>query len=697
MLAGKRPGAPGLPCIPLGRRPERANGAGSLYLCVATARSPDTGLDAELMAGVIARHGSLFIAATRLQCALLCALLLLVATPTNAHPAVKQILLLQSLNRGSLPLDHFTGSFRIGLDQRANHPVNVVQVVVGPSGLVGASDQAVVDYIRSIYAGRQSPDLIMSAGGPAAAFARKHRAELFPETPLLFASVDRRFLRDSPLSENESAVPVSNDFAHLVDDILQLLPETRQVFMVIGSGALGQFWRRELEGEFSRFRDRVKFTWSDEMSLDDILQRVAALPADSAIVYLAFGTDAQGGAYADEQVLADLHARANAPLFGALTPLMGHGIVGGSLMPVDAVAASTASVAARILDGEPPANFRLEPQLALEPVFDWRELRHWKIPESRLPPGSAVKFRGPSLWDEYRYTILASIAVLLLQSLLIARLLYERRARRQAEIESRRNLSLAADANRRETMSALASSIGHELAQPLSAVKHNAQALQRMVAAHRATDEEMTEILADIQSGAGLAMQIFNRHRKMLRGRQLEKKRIDLHSVIEESLALVHHDMRARKIDVSLELAPGAREVDGDAVLLQQVFVNLVRNAMEAMVDTSLGKRRITIRSVVDAEAIDTVVSDTGSGMSPEIASRLFTPFVSTKSQGLGIGLTIARSIVDAHGGTINATTNRDGGATFCVTLPLSTKRTIAAAEPRDATDQLDRAGSIDA
>ena len=178
----------------------------------------------------------------------------------------------------------------------------------------------------------------MTVAGPAAVFARKHRQQLFPATPLLFASVDQRWLRGAPLGENETAVAVVNDFPRLVDDILQVLPETEQIFMVIGSGPLGQFWRRELESEFARFRDRVTFIWSDELSLPEILRRCASLPSHSAIVYLSFGTDAQGGAFADEQVLADLHATANAPLFGALSPLLGHGIVGGSMMSIEDLA-----------------------------------------------------------------------------------------------------------------------------------------------------------------------------------------------------------------------------------------------------------------------------------------------------------------------------------------------------------------------
>ena len=98
-----------------------------------------------------------------------------------------------------------------------------------------------------MYADRPPPDLIVTAGGPAAVFGRKHRQELFPGRPLLFASVDQRFLRGALLGENETAVSVVNDFPRLIDDILRVLPETRRVFVVVGSGDIGRFWRQELD------------------------------------------------------------------------------------------------------------------------------------------------------------------------------------------------------------------------------------------------------------------------------------------------------------------------------------------------------------------------------------------------------------------------------------------------------------------
>ena len=264
------------------------------------------------------------------------------------------MLLLQSFDRGNVAVDQFTSNFRVELDQRAEGPVNVVQVVVGPTGSVGAPEQAVVDYIRSTFVDRPKPDLIVTVAGPAAVFARKYRQQLFPDTPILFASVDQKYLGDAPLGDNETAVAVVNDYPRVIEDILQLLPQTRQVFMVMGSGQVGQFWRRELENEFRRFHDRLTFVWFDDLSFPETLRRSASLPDNSAILYVIFGTDATGAAYADERVFAELHAAANAPLFAGQSVYLGAGIVGGSLLSIDDLSRDTADVAVRLLNGAPP-------------------------------------------------------------------------------------------------------------------------------------------------------------------------------------------------------------------------------------------------------------------------------------------------------------------------------------------------------
>jgi signal transduction histidine kinase len=599
---------------------------------------------------------------------------------------VQQVLLLHGFNRGNMVLDHFTGNFRVDLDQRAGKPVNVVQVTVGPTGFVGAPEQAVVDFIRSTYAGHPAPDLIVSVSGPAAVFARKYRQQLFPDSPLLFAAVDQRYLQDAPLGDNETAVAVLNDFPRLVDDMLQVLPQTRQVFMVMGSGELGRFWRRELNEQFKRFRGRLTFVWSNDLSLAEILRRCANLPGHSAIIYLTFGTDSAGAAYADGRVLAELRATANAPLFSPHSVYLGSGIVGGSLMSIDELSRDTAVAANRILNGASPGSVRVPLRSPGQPTFDWRELQRWGVDESRLPPASVVRYRRPSLWREYRTAVLIATGALAIQAFLIVGLLVERRARKRAEIDSRRNLALAADASRRATMSALASSIAHELGQPLTAIIFNAEALQRMISAKNSTPETIEETLSDLHAEGVRATQIIARQQTMLRSHPLQKKSIDLHVVVNESVALVAHELTARNIVVNVNFSSSPCVISGDQVLLQQVLVNLMINAMDAMAEVPLARRHLTITSELRAADVTLSVRDTGPGLPADIISTLFTPFITTKARGLGIGLTVVRRIIDVHGGTIEARNNPEGGATFTVTL-----RAVESGASDDATAVLER------
>jgi C4-dicarboxylate-specific signal transduction histidine kinase len=156
----------------------------------------------------------------------------------------------------------------------------------------------------------------------------------------------------------------------------------------------------------------------------------------------------------------------------------------------------------------------------------------------------------------------------------------------------------------------------------------------------------------------------------MLRSHQLHVTTIDLHAVVHESLALVAHDLKTREIGTTIGLSTGPCLISGDAVLLQQVLVNLIMNAIDAMAETPKAWRHLTLATEVRSTDVLLSVRDAGMGLPPQVDGAQFVPFVTTKAHGLGIGLTIARTIIDAHGGTIDGRNNPERGATFSLTLP---------------------------
>jgi signal transduction histidine kinase len=173
--------------------------------------------------------------------------------------------------------------------------------------------------------------------------------------------------------------------------------------VVVGSSPVEQFWLREMKREFHRFGDRVQFVWTNEMSLDQIVERGRTMPPDSAIFFAIMSLDGKGEPRVEGDAFAALHAAANAPMFGLYG--MGQGIVGGPLLSADELGRTTAQVALRVLAGESPGSIKTPTQRSGRPTYDARELRRWKIDEERLPAGSVVLFRQPTIWQRYRTPI----------------------------------------------------------------------------------------------------------------------------------------------------------------------------------------------------------------------------------------------------------------------------------------------------
>jgi len=595
----------------------------------------------------------------------------LLAASARAAPAGRQVLILRSLDRGGLIFDRFTTTLRATIAARSAVPVTIAEFELTPSEFVDRPEEPLIAFLKSAFINGSKPDLVVTVGGPASAFVRQHRAQVFQDTPVVFGVTERRFVRDAPLGATETAVSVDIDYTRTVEEILQLRPETTTICVVAGSGRLIKAWHDELDPRFRRFRDRVTFVWSDDWSYAQLIDRTEHLPANSAILFLTAVTDAQVAWNNSERTLGDLAAHANAPLFAAHQAWLGLGIVGGTLIFDDDLAVSSAEAAIRILNGEPPGSIRIAPQAARPPVFDARQLQRWHISEARLPANSSVQFLAPSIWRDYRGTVLAVGAVAILETGLIVGLLYQRRARKRADNRAREQLTISAHLGRQVALAEMAATFAHELSQPLGAIRFNLETADKLIATNRATPDELRDILRDVLKEDARVEQVVQRHRSMLKKRSVEKRPVDMCEVIREGLALLSHDAQARRVVISAPLPATPCRVTGDSVLLQQVVVNLVVNAMDAMADTPVERKRVFIQSDIAGDRVEVSVRDYGPGLPQSMIGRLFEPFVTTKEHGLGIGLSIVRGIVEAHGGTIHARNVADGGAEFRFTVPI--------------------------
>lgn len=605
--------------------------------------------------------------------ALVVGLMQLVACLPALAAAPKQVMLLYSFGKDFKPWSAYATSIRAELIRQSSGPLDITEhsLVTARSGDEDP-ETPFVNYLRAVYA-KRPVDLIIAIGAPAAAFVQQHRQKLFAGTPMLLMAVDQRRVQYSSLTPNDAVVAVRINYLAAVENILRVLPDTQNVMVVVGTSPIEKFWKEAIGKELEPLAGRIRLSWTDQLSFEDLLKRASALPPNSAIFWELMIVDAAGVVHEGGTALSRLHAVTNAPIFSYDESFFGSDIVGGPLLLVADNSRQAAAVAVRILNGEKPGDIKAPPVEFASPMFDWREIQRWGISESRLPPGSQIFFREPTLWSQYRWQLLLVAAVILTEALLIVGLLYQRRRRRMAESESFRRMSELAHLNRVATAGALSASIAHEVRQPLAAMVTQSGAAMRWLARQTPDVAEARAALEKIATSGERASQIIENLRSMFRKEASAHGPLNINRLIEDVVELTGREAQKHNVVVRTSLFNGPMPATpGAPAQLEQVFLNLIINAIEAMSASANGALEIR-SSVSEAGDVLVTVADSGPGVAVENLDRMFDAFFTTKPDGMGMGLSICRSIIEAHGGRLWATRG-DRGLIFHVFLPIANR-----------------------
>jgi C4-dicarboxylate-specific signal transduction histidine kinase len=739
---------------------------------------------------------------------ILIALLLITISVPASEPRGRSILILSPAEPLRPSISAFVSGLQSGLD-RALPGTNILVVEQVGSWEDTAASPGVRKWFDEKYRDHKF-DAIIGIGSADLDIAQRLRDERWPDAKVFYALFPQGVAL-VPRPRNTAGIVADYVPSRAVTTTIQLLPSTKHLFAIGGGSPGDRLYDRWLFGEIHAAYPTLPITDLTGLPLKEMIARTSKLPPDSALLMMLTIADVDGRPINVPQLVRSMSSVTNAPIFDFLDLSFGDGAVGGALLSWDRFGQELAPQVAKVFDGSDPNDL---PDLVLHPVlrFDARQLARWSIPESRLPAGSTVEFKAPTLWSEHKRLIVATLLVVALQTMLIDLLLLQRRRlllskeartkseealhsqealnhavlrslpgyvcildrsgtivqvnelwsaagsdiasgflastkigdnyisswesccrnagimsgslqqhikailagedsvavlewqysgpdaeahwleircnrlqwssggavvdlveiteRKKAEMKAQRNLQTLSQFHRVAALGELAGALAHELNQPLASILINAETLAELLSLEALKNREAYDIVQEIISDDERAGQIIHKMRRLLQDRDTNVVALSLTEVAASVVKLLTNEAMLRRVTVRCELANDLPRVLGDTVQLQQVVLNLMLNAMDAVRDLPEDRRNVSVATYqgID-ESVIVEVRDTGPGISPENLPLLFDHFFTTKREGLGLGLSISKSIVEALDGRIDADSN-SVGARFRVAIP---------------------------
>ncbi|HUA39448.1 MAG TPA: ABC transporter substrate binding protein [Candidatus Sulfopaludibacter sp.] len=525
------------------------------------------------------------------------------------------------------------------------------------------------DYLGGKYAG-QKLDLIMAFPSRDYRLAGELPAALFPDVPVVFVAINEMEVPEAIRKFGVTGIVQRFDLRGTLGLMMRLQPDTRRIVVIGGTSDVDRATLGRI-GEASRALEGIEFDFWTNRPVTELPEAVKSLPEGTVVLISTVVRDVSGQTYYMSQLAQMLAPSASVPVYALGAWVLGSGAVGGSVVDSEDLGTRAADLAVRVLNGTNPEKLPIEVATKGTPMVDWRALERWDIKQSRLPANCVIRYRPHSVWEQHRALIMFVGAVLLAQAITIAALLVQRRQRRRAELEIQRQRMELVHVARVSTVGQLASALTHELNQPLGAILRNAEAAEIFLQNHQPNLDEVRAILADIRRDDKRAGDVIDRMRTLFKRRKLALDRLNLPDLVADTVVLAKPDANTRQIQLTVQISPQLPAVRGDRVHLQQVLLNLILNGMDAMDALPRYRRSLVVRvGETEAGDVQVAVSDCGMGIAPDAAAHIFEPFFTTKPDGMGMGLAISRTIIEAHGGNIRVEENASQGTTFTFTLP---------------------------
>ena len=591
---------------------------------------------------------------------------------SEKKPAQKRILAIFGFKQ-AMPFGYYTAeSMRETLTSEAPFPI---ELNIEFADLARYPDETylakIVDFYRFKYS-KDKFDLVLAIGDETAKMMVEYGDELFGDIPIVIIGSGLDFLAKESKNSNTFFLKWGWDIGKTLEIIQDLLPKTQHLYFISGATISDLSIRNVALEDLSNTRVNFKTTFITDFTATEMLEKIAHLPNNSVIFFLSVIRDINNVGFISRDLMHEVSEKANMPTFGMSDTYLGHGIVGGKLLSPAYQGRRLIRTALKILNDEPIKNtgsLKGDNQV----MFDWRQLKRWSINEKDLPPNSVVKYKEHSIWDAHKGKIIGAISIILSQGLAVIFLLIQRKRRSHAESESRSLRDDLAHISRVMSMGEMATSLAHEVNQPLTAIQSYAQAAQRFLQRQPPEYKEVSNSLEGVVEGSRRAKQVIQRIRMTLDKEPSQRSTNKVRDLINGVLLLVQGNINEKKIHLKLDIENGLPKVICDQVQLQQVLLNLIINGIDAICEKSVEVRELTVLAYQEQdENVVISVKDSGVGIDENILKQPFDAFYTTKKEGLGVGLSISKSIIEDHGGRLWITKNQDRGVTVSFTVPVS-------------------------
>lgn len=519
-------------------------------------------------------------------------------------------------------------------------------------------------------------DLLICVGIDIVSTLKNHASSQILNLPTVSIDIDLSgsgINKNLVLNNKTTLLGLRLNIRRTIDDALILFPGTSSIYFLCGIARTDSVFKYLSQKEAERLKGTKKVVFITNISMDDALRKVRHLPANSLVILSSFTTDSRHVPYFNYESTRLISKAANAPVIAYTDIGFGAGALGGYFLSFEKAGALAGSASIKILKGTDPKTIMFTEEDFYDHAYDWHQLKRWHIENSSLiPEGSKVLFKEEDFIALYGWQILFVLIFVIFETILIV-LLVRANSRQKEFLKQKEEAEILYREMIREErllrMAELTASLSHELNQPLTAILYSAQAGKRFIESGKLDQAQAKEIFENIIEDDKRAGSIITSVRSLMKSGNREMETFNIHEVIQDTVAIYHSEAIQNKILIKVSQPKKPVFVSGDRIQLQQVLLNLFSNAARAMKDADTVKKIIEINQQPNHGSVTVTVRDYGTGVSADMKDKLFKPFITDHKNGLGIGLSISRSIIERHGGSIKAENVPGGGAKFSFTL----------------------------